>query len=33
MATHLSNHDKRKIVDLAAETAGLKLDEDITLPF
>ena len=33
VATHLSNHDKRKIVDLAAETAGLKLDEDITLPF
>ena len=33
VATHLSNDDKRKIVALAAKTAGLKPDEDITLPF
>lgn len=33
VATNLNNNIKRKIIDLAAETAGLKLHEDIVLPF
>jgi len=33
VATNLNNDYKRKIIDLAAQTAGLKLDVDIKLPF
>ena len=31
--TKLSNNEKRKVIGLAAETAGLKLNVDIKLPF
>ena len=31
--THLSNRNKRKILAAAARVAGLKLDEDIVVPF
>lgn len=33
VATHLSNAAKRKLIDLVAQLAGLKLDKDIVLPF
>lgn len=33
VATNLNNDYKRKVIDLAAQTAGLKLDVDIKLPF
>jgi len=31
--TTLADDYKRKVIDLAAQTAGLKLDVDIKLPF
>ena len=33
VATNISNDTKRKVIDLAAETAGLRSGEDILLPF
>ena len=33
VSTNLNNDLKRKIIDLAAETAGLRPHEDIVLPF
>ena len=33
VATNLNNNLKRKIIDLAAETAGLRPRGDIVLPF
>ena len=33
VATNLNNDCKRKIIELAAETAGLRPREDIVLPF
>lgn len=33
VATNLNNDYKRKVIDLAAQTAGLRIDVDIKLPF
>ena len=33
IATHLSNADKRRFIEFAAQVAGLQLDKDIVIPF
>lgn len=33
IATHLSNADKRRVIEFAAQVAGLQMDTDIVIPF